>query len=53
VYETYSGDVVATIDACGPACAAPDHKLHAPVRLSQPGVLPAGVLDHAGPPGAM
>ena len=48
VYETYSGGVVATIDACGPACAEPQHRLHDPIQLNQPGIMPAGVLDNAG-----
>jgi hypothetical protein len=49
VYETYSGGVVATIDARGPACTEANHRLHEAVQLSQPGVMPPGVLDHAGP----
>ena len=28
VYETYSGAVVATVDARGPACPREDHALH-------------------------
>jgi hypothetical protein len=49
VYETYSGGVVATIDACGSACTEPEHRLHAPVQLTQAGVMPAAVLDRSGP----
>jgi hypothetical protein len=32
VYETYAGDVIATIDARGPACDQPSHLLHREVR---------------------
>ena len=45
VYETYSGGVVATIDARGPACGQPDHRLHGAVDLSQAG-LPHPELDN-------
>ena len=31
VYETYDGEIVSTIDACGPACRKPGHALHAVV----------------------
>jgi hypothetical protein len=33
VYETYGSGVVATIDACGPACNQPTHRLHGIVEL--------------------
>jgi hypothetical protein len=33
VYETYNKDVVATIDACGPRCETPGHRLHQVVEL--------------------
>jgi hypothetical protein len=33
VYETYSKEVVATIDACGPSCESPGHRLHQFVDL--------------------
>jgi len=48
VYETYSGGVVATIDACGPSCSQPNHRLHEAVQLNQPGAMPTSVLDNAG-----
>jgi hypothetical protein len=38
VYETYSGGVVATIDARGATCTQPGHRLHDAVDLSQLGV---------------
>ena len=53
VYETYSGGVVAAIDACGPACGQPCHRLHDPVPLNHPDPLPPGALDQAGTPTAM
>jgi len=31
VYETYDGQIVSTIDACGPGCRQPGHALHAVV----------------------
>jgi len=34
VYETYDGGVVATIDARGPECTHPDHRLHEVVQLT-------------------
>jgi len=38
VYETYEGGVIATVDACGAACANPQHRLHAllPVDSLEP-----------------
>jgi hypothetical protein len=33
VYETYAGQVVATIDARGPVCTEPSHALHHEVAL--------------------
>lgn len=33
VYETYEGQVVATIDARGKNCQAPDHRLHAAIPV--------------------
>jgi hypothetical protein len=43
VYETYSNAVVATIDACGPACA--DHRLHQVVDLEAHGATPPAQVD--------
>ena len=40
VYETYSGGVVATIDARGPACSRPDHRLHDALDLHQASIAP-------------
>jgi hypothetical protein len=48
VYETYEGRVVATIDACGPACFEPEHRLHAPVSPTDRTDLP---VDPTGPEG--
>ena len=31
VYETYDGQIVSTIDACGPGCRQAGHALHAVV----------------------
>lgn len=36
VYETYTGTVVATIDAKGAACTEPGHTLHAIVPAADP-----------------
>lgn len=38
VYETYEGEVVATIDARGKQCSSPDHRLHAAISVQD--------LDH-------
>ena len=38
VYETYEGEVVATIDARGKQCQSREHRLHA--------TLPVQDLDH-------
>lgn len=38
VYETYEGEVVATIDARGKQCPSADHRLHA--------TIPVQKLDH-------
>ena len=35
VYETYSKGVVANIDACGPGCTSPTHKLHQFIELAE------------------
>lgn len=39
VYETYNGGVVATIDARGPDCDQPDHRLHDVVPLNEPSTV--------------
>jgi hypothetical protein len=44
VYETYSGGVIATIDARGLACNQPGHRLHGSVDLSQPGLEPHSTI---------
>jgi hypothetical protein len=51
VYETYEGRVVATIDARGPACFEPEHRLHAVVPLADHQDLPADRTGPDGPPG--
>ena len=33
LYETYEGDVVATIDVRGKSCQSPDHRLHATIAV--------------------
>ena len=35
VYETYEGDVVATIDARGKQCQSSDHRLHATIPVQE------------------
>ena len=37
IYETYKGDAVATIDARGPNCTDPNHRLHRQVAAGLPG----------------
>ena len=52
VYETYRGDIVATIDARGPGCTRAGHGLHAVVRAApedEPAAASDRDLDRVGP----
>lgn len=35
VYETYDGEVVATVDARGPRCSSRDHRLRAVIPIER------------------
>ena len=45
VYETYSGGVIATVDACGPGCHRPEHRLHQQLDLRDVGMVPVPLED--------
>ena len=45
VYETYDAGVVATIDAQGPSCGQPPHRLHALVKPETAAPAPVTAFD--------
>ena len=45
VYETYSGGVIATVDACAPDCHRPEHRLHQQLDMRALGLLPLSLED--------
>jgi hypothetical protein len=50
VYETYAGQVIATIDARGPACDQPSHILHREVTPDDEVVVEESSIVHPSTP---